>query len=67
MERIYILPLAKDTENPLGPRSDEVGKKKKKDKTEDEKKSPGAGRGFESGAAARHRSPTDDADAATDP
>ncbi|HEV3410664.1 MAG TPA: PDZ domain-containing protein, partial [Chthoniobacterales bacterium] len=40
MERIYILPLAKDTENPLGPRSDEVGKKREKDKTEDEKKSP---------------------------
>lgn len=40
MQRIYLLPLAKDTENPLGPRSDEVGKKKEKDKTDDEKKSP---------------------------
>ena len=34
MERIYLLPLAKETENPLGPRSDEVGKKKDKDKSE---------------------------------
>lgn len=38
MQRIYLLPLAKETENPLGPRSDEVGKKKEKDKTDDEKK-----------------------------
>lgn len=42
MERIYVVALAKDTENPLGPRSDEVGKGDKKDKDKekaaDEKK-----------------------------
>ena len=32
LERVYLVTLAKDTENPLGPRSDEVGKKKEKDK-----------------------------------
>ena len=32
MERIYLVALAKDTENPLAPRSDEVGKAEKKDK-----------------------------------
>ncbi|MFL6528289.1 MAG: PDZ domain-containing protein [Chthoniobacterales bacterium] len=37
MERIYLVPLAKDTENPLGPKSDEVGKKKPGDKKEGEK------------------------------
>ncbi len=40
MERIYIVALAKDTENPLGPRSDEVGlgDKKEKDKAAEDKK-----------------------------
>ncbi len=39
MQRIYLIALAKDTENPLGPRSDEVGKKKDEKKKEgDEKK-----------------------------
>ena len=43
MSRVYLVTLAKETENPLGPRSDEVGKgeKKKKDaeaKKDDEKK-----------------------------
>ncbi|MDB6146389.1 MAG: hypothetical protein JWO45_53, partial [Spartobacteria bacterium] len=32
MERIYLVMLAKDTESPLAPRSDEVGKERKKDK-----------------------------------
>ncbi|CAN5585031.1 S41 family peptidase [soil metagenome] len=33
MTRVYLVTLAKETENPLGPRSDEVGKKdKEKDK-----------------------------------
>ncbi|HEX8251943.1 MAG TPA: hypothetical protein VF846_02255, partial [Thermoanaerobaculia bacterium] len=41
MERIYLVALAKDTENPLGPRSDEVGKKKESEKKEEEKKAPG--------------------------
>ena len=32
MERVYLVTLARETEPPLGPRSDEVGKKKDKDK-----------------------------------
>lgn len=35
LDRIYLVTLAKDTEPPLGPRSDEVGKKKDKDKEKD--------------------------------
>ena len=43
MQRVYIVTLAKDTENPLGPRSDEVGKaeqkrEKEKAKEAEEKK-----------------------------
>jgi tricorn protease len=37
LERVYLVTLAKDTEAPLGPRSDEVGKKKDKDKDADKK------------------------------
>src|SRR5438874_3259471 len=45
MERIYLITLAKDTEPPLAPRSDEVGKAeekraKEKEKEGEEKKSP---------------------------
>ncbi len=41
MERIYVVTLAKETESPLAPRSDEVGKEKKKDKDkETEEKKP---------------------------
>jgi len=32
LQRIYLVTLAKDTESPVGPRSDEVGKAEKKDK-----------------------------------
>jgi tricorn protease len=35
MERVYLVMLAKDTESPVGPRSDEVGKERKKDKDAD--------------------------------
>src|SRR5678816_3143135 len=40
MQRVYLVTLAKETESPLGPRSDEVGKAEKKDKEkgDDEKK-----------------------------
>ncbi|HLW34594.1 MAG TPA: S41 family peptidase, partial [Chthoniobacterales bacterium] len=43
MERVYMVTLAKDTENPLGPKSDEVGKadqkrEKEKEKEAEEKK-----------------------------
>ncbi len=37
MERVYMVTLAKDTENPLGPRSDEVGKADQKREKEKEK------------------------------
>ncbi len=39
MQRVYLVTLAKDTEPPLAPRSDEVGKEKKEEKKKDEKKS----------------------------
>src|SRR5207245_1183255 len=44
MERVYMVTLSKDTENPLGPKSDEVGKaeqkrEKEKAKEAEEKKS----------------------------
>ena len=38
MERIYLVTLAKETESPLGPRSDEVGKERKKDTEKAEEK-----------------------------
>ncbi len=41
MQRVYLVTLAKDTESPLGPRSDEVGKAEKKDKDKDKDESEG--------------------------
>lgn len=38
MERVYLVTLAKDTANPLGPKSDEVGKAEEKRKKEAEEK-----------------------------
>jgi tricorn protease len=38
MQRIYFVMLAKDTESPVGPRSDEVGKADKKDKDKSDNK-----------------------------
>jgi tricorn protease len=39
MDRVYLITLAKETESPLAPRSDEVGKaRKKKEKDADEQK-----------------------------
>ncbi len=35
MQRVYLVTLSKDTESPVGPRSDEVGKAEKKDKDKD--------------------------------
>src|ERR1700736_121072 len=37
MERVYLVTLAKETENPIGPKSDEVGKADKKREKEKEK------------------------------
>jgi tricorn protease len=46
MERVYMITLSKDTENPLGPKSDEVGKaeqKREKEKAKEaEEKKPDA-------------------------
>ncbi len=48
MQRVYLVTLAKDTESPLAPKSDEVGKGEKKDKEKgaedkkDDKKDKGA-------------------------
>ena len=41
MQRVYLVTLAKETESPLAPRSDEVGKEKKKEKETEEKKAEG--------------------------
>jgi tricorn protease len=38
MQRVYLVTLAKETESPLAPRSDEVGKEKKKEKETEGKK-----------------------------
>jgi tricorn protease len=38
MERVYLVTLAKETESPLGPRSDEVGKAEKKKKEQEKEK-----------------------------
>jgi tricorn protease len=40
MQRVYLITLAKDTESPLGPRSDEVGKADQKRAKEKEKEEP---------------------------
>ena len=42
MQRPYLVTLSKDTESPLGPKSDEVGKKDK-DKDKDKEKGQGQG------------------------
>ena len=41
MQRVYLVMLAKDTESPLAPRSDEVGKAEKKDKEKSESEAEG--------------------------
>ncbi|MGI8431695.1 MAG: S41 family peptidase, partial [Chthoniobacterales bacterium] len=48
MQRVYLVTLAKDTVNPLGPKSDEVGQGDKKDKDKDKEggeKKDGADKG----------------------
>ncbi len=37
MQRVYLVTLSKETESPLGPRSDEVGKAEKKEKEKSDK------------------------------
>jgi tricorn protease len=41
MQRVYLITLAKETENPVGPRSDEVGKAEQKRAKEKEKEAEG--------------------------
>ena len=62
MERVYLVTLAKDTENPLGPKSDEVGKADQKREKEKEKeaaeKKPEASPGEKKGADKKSPTPT---------
>jgi tricorn protease len=59
LERVYLVTLAKDTENPLGPRSDEVGKKKEKDK--EKEKPEDKGKEADKDKAKSDKKPADDA------
>jgi tricorn protease len=59
LERVYLVTLSKDTENPLGPRSDEVGKKKDKDK--DKEKADDKGKDADKDKAKADKKPGDDA------
>jgi tricorn protease len=59
LDRVYLVTLAKETENPLGPRSDEVGKKKEKDKEKD--KPEDKGKDAEKDKAKADKKPADDA------
>jgi tricorn protease len=59
LERVYLVTLSKDTENPLGPRSDEVGKKKDKDKDKD--KADDKGKDADKDKAKADKKPGDDA------
>jgi tricorn protease len=59
LERVYLVTLSKDTENPLGPRSDEVGKKKDKDK--DKEKADDKGKDADKDKTKADKKPGDDA------
>jgi tricorn protease len=59
LERVYLVTLAKETENPLGPRSDEVGKKKEKEKDKD--KPEDKGKEADKDKAKSDKKPADDA------
>jgi tricorn protease len=59
LERVYLVTLSKDTENPLGPRSDEVGKKKDKDK--DKEKADDKAKDADKDKAKADKKPGDDA------
>jgi tricorn protease len=63
LERVYLVTLSKDTENPLGPRSDEVGKKKDKDKdkADDKDKDKDKGKDADKDKAKTDKKPGDDA------
>jgi len=63
MERVYLVTLAKDTENPLGPKSDEVGKaeqkrEKEKEKEAAEKKQAGSPSPGQKGGEKKPESPS---------
>src|SRR5256714_11816003 len=61
LERVYLVTLAKETENPLGPRSDEVGKKKEKDKEKADDKDKDKGKEPEKDKAKSDKKPGEDA------
>jgi tricorn protease len=61
LERVYLVTLAKETENPLGPRSDEVGKKKEKEKEKADDKDKDKGKEPEKDKAKTEKKPGEDA------
>lgn len=61
LDRVYLVTLSKDTENPLGPRSDEVGKKKDKDKEKADDKDKDKAKDSDKDKAKTDKKPGDDA------
>jgi tricorn protease len=61
LERVYLVTLSKETENPLGPRSDEVGKKKDKDKEKPDDKDKDKDKDADKDKAKADKKPGDDA------
>src|SRR3954464_2268046 len=61
LERVYLVTLAKETENPLGPRSDEVGKKKEKDKDKADDKDKDKAKEADKDKAKSDKKPGEDA------
>ena len=61
LERVYLVTLSKDTENPLGPRSDEVGKKKDKDKEKADDKDKDKAKDSDKDKAKTDKKPGEDA------
>ncbi|MEY2479354.1 MAG: tricorn protease [Verrucomicrobiota bacterium] len=57
LDRVYIFTLAKETEPPLGPRSDEVGKAEKKKEKEAKEKEGEEKKGDDKKAAAKEEKP----------
>jgi tricorn protease len=63
LDRVYLMTLAKETENPIGPRSDEVGKKKdkEKEKADDKDKDKDKPKDAEKDKAKPEKKPADEA------
>ena len=66
LDRVYLVTLSRETESPLAPQSDEVGKKKKekdKDKEEEKEKEVGEKKGEDKKPEAKDEKKADDRDA----